>query len=158
MEELRILNKKEIKSVLYLLKERFGCEIDFDFGMLKSRSGKIYLITKDVSKLNLKKLRISRTGIYFATYEEKFKNNKIRLSIEGAQMVGALAKKNILEIDDLQLKKWFFGEDLVVKNAFNLSDGFVILKYKNDFIGCGLLKQNTVKNYVPKERRVKDII
>ncbi|MGB9748439.1 MAG: methyltransferase RsmF C-terminal domain-like protein [Candidatus Woesearchaeota archaeon] len=162
MEQLKILNRKEIKKILKLLRERFCCDFgfdsDFDFGMLKSSSGKLYLVTKEISKLNFKKLKISRTGIYFADYEEKFKNNKIRLSIEGAQLIGALAKKNILEIDESGLRKWFFGEDLIVKNASNVSDGFVILKYNNDFVGCGLLKQGILKNYVPKERRAKDLI
>jgi NOL1/NOP2/fmu family ribosome biogenesis protein len=158
MEQLRILNKKEVKKILLLLRERFGCEPDFDFGMLKSSSGKLYIVTKEISKLDYKKFRISRTGIYFADYEEKFKNNKIRLSIEGAQIIGAIANKNVLEIEESQLRKWFFGEDLAIKNASNVSNGFVILKYNNDFVGCGLLKQGVLKNYVPRERRAKELI
>ncbi|MEM2121219.1 MAG: hypothetical protein QXU20_00990 [Candidatus Woesearchaeota archaeon] len=158
MEQLKILNKKEIKKIISLINERFGCNFDFDFGMLKSSSGKIYLVTKDFSKIDFRKLKISRVGIYFANYEEKFKKNKIRLSIEGTQLVGPLSNKNVLEVNETELRKWFFGEDLVVRNHNNVSDGFVILKYNNDFIGCGLLKQGTLKNYVPKERRVKDLI
>ncbi|MCX6747325.1 MAG: hypothetical protein NTU63_04310, partial [Candidatus Pacearchaeota archaeon] len=61
-------------------------------------------------------------------------------------------KKNIIELDDLQAEEWFKGHDLEIKEQNN---GFKVLKYKDDFVGCGKLSNNRLTNFVPKERRIK---
>jgi NOL1/NOP2/fmu family ribosome biogenesis protein len=34
--------------------------------------------------------------------------------------------------------------------------GFKILKFKDDFIGCGKSTGREIKNFLPKERRIKN--
>ncbi len=85
-------------------------------------------------------------GIYFGTLEK----NGIRLSIEGSFIVGKLAKKNVIELDDENAKRWMGGQDLELPVK-----GYVILKWKNFFLGCGKGNGKIVKNYVPKERRIQ---
>ena len=58
------------------------------------------------------------------------------------------------EISDEELKYWFNGENLARKNL----SGFVLIKNKNDFLGCGYAKEGIIINYIPKERRVKELI
>ena len=42
--------------------------------------------------------------------------------------------------------------------AERYNERYVVLKYKDDFIGCGKVKNGKVWNYVPKDRRQeKDI-
>ena len=41
-----------------------------------------------------------------------------------------------------------------IDKEFNVH-GFIILKYKKDFIGCGRYKEGKIFNYVPKERRLR---
>ncbi len=84
-------------------------------------------------------------GLYFGTIEKE----GIRLSIEGSFIVGRLAKKNVIEVDDETAKKWMSGEDLVLPVR-----GYVILKWRKFFLGCGKGNGKIVKNYVPKERRI----
>ena len=85
-------------------------------------------------------------GLYFGTLEE----NGIRLSIEGAFIVGRIAKKNVIELDDDMAMAWMSGRDLELPVR-----GYVILKWRNYFLGCGKGNGKIVKNYVPKERRLK---
>ena len=84
-------------------------------------------------------------------YYHFVKDNKIRLSIEGSQLIGPKAKKNIVELNDKEAKEWLKGIDLDKKTNNN---GFVLIKHKNDFIGCGKQMKDKILNYVPKIRRL----
>lgn len=105
-----------------------------------------------VSEALLSKLRNKSTlsaGIYFATIMP----DGIRLSVEGAQMLGEKAKKNVVEIDSDLAEKWLRGENIPIPPMFK---GYVIVKdkSKNDFLGCGLAKRGTLINFFPKARRI----
>ena len=146
----KIFNKKESLRLLERIKEQFGIkELKLDYGFIQNND-KIYLISKDIAKINYKELRINDIGLYFCT----IMNNGIRLSIEGSQLIGKNATKNVVEISDEELKCWFNGENLVRKDIF----GYVLIKNKDDFLGCGYAKEGVIINYVPKERRVKELI
>ncbi len=105
------------------------------------------MLNKDISKINLEKIRINNLGLYFA----KIINNEIRLSIEGSQLVGPIATKNILELNANQTKEWMSGNDLEIKGDYK---GFLLIKYNNDFLGCGKYREGKVFNFVGKARRV----
>jgi NOL1/NOP2/fmu family ribosome biogenesis protein len=72
------------------------------------------------------------------------------LSIEGSQIIGPKCNKNILELKDEQRELWVKGYDLDIDGDL----GFVIIKNKDDFLGCGKLRNNKLYNYVPKSRRL----
>ena len=77
------------------------------------------------------------------------------MSMEGAQLIGPHAKKNILDIDQDQLRLWMKGEDVELNKAENLGlNGFVLLRHNQEIIGCGKMKEGKVLNFVPKTRRV----
>ena len=145
-----ILNKKESNKILDEIKENFGIKkIELDYGFIKN-DDKIYLITKDLGRIDFKKLKINDIGLYFCALSK----GGISLSIEATQMIGNKAAKNVVEIFDEEVKYWFNGESLVRKNL----SGMVIIKNKNDFLGCGYAKDGLIINYIPKERRVKELI
>ena len=150
MYQLKILNNKEIKEILNSIDKQWGAKLKLDQAFLKNQKNKIFIVNKDISKIDLSKLRINSTGMYFCELNKA----GIRLSIEGSQIVGPKATKNIIEINEEQIKQWFRGEDLEIKE--NCS-GFVILKNKNDYLGSGKFKDEKVLNYVGKERRVNII-
>ena len=92
--ELKILNKKEIKRILEKIKEQFGVyNFEFDYGMLMNKEGKIFLVSKAINKVDLSKLRINIIGLYIERLEKE-----IRLSIEGSQIFGKYASKNVYEV------------------------------------------------------------
>jgi NOL1/NOP2/fmu family ribosome biogenesis protein len=149
MPNLKILNNKEIKEILASIENQHGAKIKLDAAFLKNNKNRVFLINKEISKIDTSKLRVNSIGMYFCEIQ-----NEIRLSIEGSQIVGPKAKKNIVEINDTQAKKWMSGEDLELKGDYA---GFVILKNKNYYLGCGKFKENRILNYVGKERRVSAI-
>lgn len=148
MQNLRILNKKEISRILNKIKEQFDIkEINFDYGILQNKEGKLFLISKDINKISLNKLRINELGLYFANIDKE-----LRLTIEGSQLLGKLAKKNIHEINKEQAYSWMSGNNLPCNKEFK---GFVIIKYEDNYLGSGKWKDNIVINYIPRERRIK---
>ncbi len=166
MKNLAILNSKEIKKINNLIKDQFGVLFDFSYyTVLLSPKKKIYIVNKDVFDLDLKKIRVNSMGLYFANV----KNNEIRLSIEGSQLVGPIANESIIELTDEEMEQWIQGIDLDTSEHFphpyippdkkeHMSifgqNQFVIVKYNNDYIGCGKIIKDKVLNFVPKTRRI----
>ncbi|MBC8444307.1 hypothetical protein H8D83_01845 [Candidatus Woesearchaeota archaeon] len=148
MQNLKILNNKEIKKITEILKQQFGFKEKLDYVFLMNQRNRLYLINKDLAKLNLETLRIDSIGLYFGEY----RRDEVRLSIEGGQMIGKKVTKNIIELNDREAEEWLTGQDIHKKS--NVS-GFVILKHKEDILGCGRYKEEKILNYVPKERRLR---
>ena len=145
---LKILNKKQIKEILALIKKQWSADIMLDYAFLKDKNDKIFIINKEFTEIDLSKLKINSLGLYIA----QLMSDGIRLSIEGSQIIGPKAKKNIIELTKKQLTNWLQGNDIELKTALK---GYVILKHDSDFIGCGKIKQNKLLNYIPKTRRLK---
>ncbi|MBI2649850.1 hypothetical protein HYX04_00890, partial [Candidatus Woesearchaeota archaeon] len=148
MPELKILNNKEIKEIYKLIEKQWGAKLKLDYGFLKNNKNRIFVVNKDISKIDFSKLRLNSVGMYFCEIDSK----GIRLSIEGSQIVGQKAAKNVVELDEEETKRWFKGEDLE-KECKDCS-GFVILKHKNDFLGNGKYANSKILNYVGKTRRI----
>jgi len=147
MQQLKILNKKEIKRILAMLEKQWGFKGELDYAFLQSEKFKIYLANKEIFNLDLSKVKINSFGIYFAEVRVG-----IRLSIEGSQIVGPKATKNVVELDDDEAKEWMSGTDIEKETD---SNDFVILKHKTDFLGTGkATKEGKILNYVPKARRL----
>ncbi len=151
MPELKILNNKEIKKIYELIEKQWNIKIKLNYGFLRNNKNRIFLISKDISKIDLSKLRLNSVGMYFCEIDDK----GIRLSIEGSQIVGPKAEKNIIELNEDEVKKWFKGEDL--EKECKDCKGFVILKNKNDFLGTGKYTNGRILNYVGKTRRISAI-
>lgn len=147
MQNLKILNSKEIKNIRKQLKEQFGVEERFEFVYMINAKEKIYVVNREIEKLDLEKLRIDSIGVYFASIAK----DGIRLSIEGSQIIGPFAKKNVFKISEEQFEHWLKGEDIEVEVD---SNAFILVKYKDFFVGCGKIKEMILLNYVPKARRL----
>ncbi|MCX8172837.1 MAG: hypothetical protein N3D09_04410 [Archaeoglobaceae archaeon] len=119
--------------------EQFDAEIDLKF-FLRGK-GRVYAY-KDFDCLFKEKSK----GIYFG----KIEKDGLRLSIEGSFIVGRVAKKGVVELEDEKALKWLSGED--IESSYK---GYCILKWGQYYIGCGKGNGKLIKNYVPKDRRLK---
>ena len=149
MGDLKIFNKKKIKEVLEILKKQFGTIPTLDYGFVQTQKAKIYLVTKEFGQVDLTGARINTLGMYFC----EWRNNEIRLSIEGSQLVGPTATKNVLTISDEETKTWMSGQELENTDP-TLDRQFVIIKNNTDFLGSGKIVNGRLLNFVPKVRRV----
>ncbi|MFH1064690.1 MAG: hypothetical protein V1729_06410 [Candidatus Woesearchaeota archaeon] len=147
-ESLQILNSKEKKALNQQIMDQWGCELDKEFVFLLSNKEKLYILDKDMDKIALDNLRVDNMGLYVCTVNDK----GVRLSIEGSQIIGPHATKNILEITDAEVKEWLRGNDL--HHEPGDCKGFIIIKNKTDFLGCGKVAEKGIMNFVPKARRI----
>ena len=167
MRPINFLNSKDYRELARKINEQWDCNFSFEDFVVQSAKDKIYIISRDIEQIDYKKFNIEVTGLYLAHLSEK---GEIRLSIEGSQILGPVAKKNIVDIGKLS-KLWMAGQDIPFKTD---CEGMVIIKSGNDYMGCGKVKfreetvfdeegkphkenQQIILNFVPKTRRhVKD--
>ena len=147
MQNLKILNTKEIRNILELIKKQWGCSFKADYAFLQNEKGRTYIVSKDIAKIDFKKIRINSVGLYFA----EVNGNEIRLSIEGSQLIGPNAEKNIIELNEEEARGWLKGNDLERETK---AEGFAIIKHGNDYMGTGRISNNKILNFVPKTRRL----
>ena len=148
MKSIPILNAKEKKAINQLLEEQWGCTQKLDYVYIKNTKNRIFFMNRDLEHLDMGSLRLSSVGLYIG---ELMHESEIRLSIEGSQVVGPNATKNIIEVTASQMRSWLKGNDLEISTE---TKGFVILKWSKDFLGCGRVKEGRIINYVPKTRRI----
>src|SRR3972149_790027 len=144
---LAFLNRKEIKPIITASHEQWEADMSNwmdEYFFTLAQKDKISMIHRDLEKIDFSKLRINSLGTYIGVYA----NNEMRLSIEGSQLIAPHATKNIVEITLDEVKQWLRGEDL----AKEAPEGYVILRYDTDILGCGKTKEGKILNFVPKAR------
>lgn len=141
---MKFLNSKEKKVLLKTINDYFGSNFETDDRIYITNQDKIYLITKDIEKIDIDKIKVRNMGLYLG----QIMQGAIRLSIEGSQLIGKTATKNILQVDEDLLKK--LKEE---KFEISCNDGYYLVKYRDHFLGCIYVKNNIAHNYIPKARR-----
>ncbi|MBI4451453.1 hypothetical protein HY642_05745 [Candidatus Woesearchaeota archaeon] len=150
-ERLTALQRKEAKEILALIEDQWGAQLDLEVIWYKSTQGKLYIMSPDINKVDLREMRINNAGLYFG----ELKHEELRLSIEGSQLVGPTASKGVIEFADDQLNQWLAGKDIPMDCA---QRGFLLVKHGTDFLGTGRCRENVLLNFVPKARRVAAVI
>ncbi|PIN78194.1 hypothetical protein COV15_00105 [Candidatus Woesearchaeota archaeon CG10_big_fil_rev_8_21_14_0_10_34_12] len=149
---LNFLSRQEKKKFIEQLNEQFGIT-DLPFLLVHSGKEKIRAISCSLSTDELRELsrnvNIDAVGIYLL----KIEPDGLRLSIEATHMLKEQIKKNILELNKSQVQEWLRGNDVEVEDE---QTGYVVIKHKEDFYGCGKLSNKILRNFVPKERRIKN--
>ena len=147
--DFKVLNSKEVKEIRHILERQYGAGEKLAYSFLLTGNNDIYVANQSIKSLDFKSVRINTIGIYFG----ELKDDEIRLSIEGSQIIGPLAKKNVFDTDSKIGRMWMYGLDIPCKEEFN---EFVIIKSGNDFMGAGRYKEGKILNHVPKGRRIHE--
>lgn len=158
---LEILNKKQTQEILEILNQQFGIKkLPKNSIFIKRGKEKIFLYKGNFSKEKIKnleeKMPIEGAGVYIGKIDER--TNEIRLTIEATQIFKEQITKNIFEINEEQLEKWMHGQEILLseKEKSKIQQKtFVVIKYKNDFIGTGKASEEKITNFIPKNRRLK---
>jgi len=145
----KVLNKKEVKRIVNSLDEQYSVSgLKLDYVFVLGSEDKIYLIDKKFAELGLSDLRVNSLGLYFG----KLENGKVRLSIEGSQIVGPFAGRGVVVLSRSQIAGWVRGNNVYIDAD---CDGFVLVKHGDDFFGSSKCSKGTLFNYVPKNRRIR---
>jgi len=131
------MNEQEI---LELLGKQFGVE-RLDFRIKKRGKNRLYAYRE--CELGVEE---HHSGVYFGRLER----DGIRLSIEGCYLLKGQLKKNVIDVSREEMIKWLSGEDIErdVK-------GWVVLRWNDYYLGCGRGNGRFIRNFVPKDRRLK---
>lgn len=152
MNPLKILNKNEKAEITNKLNKQFGI-MKIPGEIVKRGAERLFLFNGNFNWKQIKKLErtvpVERIGVYFA----KIVRNEIRLSIEGTQILKNQIKKNVFELNKEQVEQWMKGQELNIQTG---KKGFLVMKYKNDFLGCGKASEKKISNFIPKSRRLRD--
>jgi len=152
MSFIKILSKNEKREIERKLNKQFGIK-EISGMLIKFGKDRIFFFS---GKLKEKEIRIieseipiERIGVYFA----RIMNDFPKLSIEGTQILKEQISKNTFELDEKQSKEWMSGRDL---NISSPQKGFLVMKYKEEVLGCGKASENKISNFIPKMRRLKN--
>lgn len=150
---MKILNKKEIGEIEGLIRDVYGAEDCLkNFVVLKTgKEEKIWVASKKIFELELEALRINSIGFYFGRIDR----GKLRMSIEGAGIVGPKAKKNIAELDENSIWDYIRGFDVTPSSLKNTEENsYVLVKYEKSWIGVAKLADEQLFNVLPKSRKI----
>ena len=153
-KEAGFLKAKEARVIAEHIQKQWGADVSrlfADHFLLYTPKEKLYLISRAIEQLDLRALKLSSIGMYFGEY----KAGVLRLSIEGSQLVGPLAKKNVVELTATQTEMWIRGLD-IAKTVKDVA-GYVLIHHGNDWLGCGKYREGEILNFVPKARRLQAI-
>jgi NOL1/NOP2/fmu family ribosome biogenesis protein len=149
---INILSSRETEEILASLQEQFGVK-KIPGILLRIGQERIFMYQGSLSENEIKRLEssvpIERIGVYFAKEEQA----GIRLSIEGSQILKAQIIKNIFELNESQVDQWMHGSELEVSTG---KKGFLVMRYKSDFLGTGKASELKISNFIPKNRRLKE--
>lgn len=116
--------------------------------LLRNKKNKIFLTNRDFEQVLDQNLRIDTVGLYII---EQPNENEVRLSIEGSQLLGPKATKNVTELNKEESRLWLKGQNVPTTVG---TKNFQIIKHKSDFMGCGKSNGEELRNYMPKTRRI----
>lgn len=155
--ELEVQNRildhdsKEIKPILSELSSNYGINKNFwENFLFLLRSNDLYFISK--TNFDFHRLNFVRFGMKLASHDKKI---GWRLSSSAVQIIKNAITQNILNLERKdQFVSYFFGH----KTQVNFPDSnFVVVKYKNDFLGSGKVRDSILHSYFPKSRRTNEI-
>lgn len=146
--KLKILNTREIKKIREIVIRDFGVWFEGDYAFLKNERNRLFMVNKDISKLNLDNLRIDRMGVYIA----EISDNQVRLSKSGVQLLGKFGElKHEVSLKKEEVSLYFKGQDL--EKDLGEESKLVVLKYQGVILGCARYKEGNVLNFLPKVHR-----
>lgn len=130
------------EKIMKYLKEQYGIE-DIDFEIVEKENKKLYAFKRceDIEITEHKHF----SGLYFG----RLCKDGIRLSIEGSFLIGKMAKRGIIDLSREEAERWLLGENLEREEK-----GYVILRWRSYYLGCGKGDGKLIKNFVPKDRRL----
>jgi NOL1/NOP2/fmu family ribosome biogenesis protein len=142
--------KKDMTDIFGYLEERFGLDRKLfeHHSFLRTRKGRIFLFSglhgfsmKTEVSAGLPFARISRSGV-------------IKPSTAAIQLFGSQATRGVVSLSREQAAAFASGADIALEHA-KITDGYVIVRYKQFSLGCGHLSEGVMKNMLPKGKRMR---
>jgi len=145
------LRKKEIDNIKELLLENYGFVMPNSWKLYYLGKCKVWVLKEEFFNLPLEKFNVETMGFYLCHYERDI----FRLSIQGAQIVGKKASKNVLDISLKDAWELIRGFDIDKETGLNAT--YIILKSPIGIIGVGKNHKVKVLCQIKKNRRIRNL-
>lgn len=151
-EKYRVCSREEVKRIIGFLEEKFGFPrrlFENCTFLFKGRSS-IWIFTGHPSAPEIVP-RVETVGMRAL---RKTAKGVLKPTTVFIQAFGRYASKNIVELrSEEEVLEFMSGG--IVRGVFDVEEGFVIVKFRDDILGCGLYSRGTLKSRIPKVWRVK---
>ena len=145
----KYIRSSEKRKILAELNEQFGIT-ELPYLLIESGKEKLRAFSGHLSKEEMNDIssisNIEIIGLYMIK-----KEHDLRLSIDATHLLKEQISKNILELSESEFQSWIRGKDLEKP----LPQGTYVIKFNQDFLGCGKSNGKILFNYIPKDRRLK---
>jgi NOL1/NOP2/fmu family ribosome biogenesis protein len=158
MQKLNFLNSRQVKKIRETILNQFNHFPIGDYAFVQNEKNRLFIVNRDIAKINLENLRIDKIGLYFA----EIRDNSIRLSKEGAAFLVQNAKENSTEVSNIvpltktEVKAYFHGIDL--KKDLGEENKLILLEHNSSILGCSQYKDQKILNFLPKIHRGEVIV
>lgn len=152
--KIELLDKTKKKKVLSLLEKEYGIG-NLPHLLIKTSKERYRIYSGSLSKEEIydlmKNTNVELIGARLCTIKDS--DTRLNFDIMNLPIIKKQITKNIQIIDDKNVDKWLRGNNLEIQTENK--GKFLAIKNKKDFFGIGLNQKDHIKNYVPKERRIK---
>ena len=136
------------EEVWQLLEKQYGVSRMPGARLIRSGKKRIRLISNEAFLQVFTVPCVGPAGLYIGEYSPR----SVRLSMDGAILLGRTARKQFIELSAEQANVWLQGETIQMEVK---EKGYVIVKHKDDILGCGSLSNGQLLSFVPKTRRIR---
>ena len=141
-----------INQCIEIIEREYGIPKSFfkNYG-LTIRGKKLWIYEKTLENFERFWVSIGIVGFRISRIEDKM---ILKPTTNFIQLFGKEFKKKIYELDNWEEVKLFVnGKNLEIKEKCDLK-GYVVVKYEEHYLGCGRIEGKTLRNLVPKDRRI----
>ena len=131
------------------LLDTYGFKVPNDWLFYTLGESRVWLFTSEIADFDDSELWVETKGLYFCYVD----NERLRLSPEGAQLVGLKANKNIFMLSIEQAEQIIRGFDINV--ITNLEAEYIILNTPKGIIGIGKNHKDKILCQIKKNRRIR---
>ena len=145
------VEKADVKQIEEILKKNYESEFNFKgYNVFTNKVGKIFLTSEYISH------KLFRHAIIFGLQFGILKKRKrIQLTVEGSQMVGSTAKKNLAILKKEEIFRFMEGMSIRNFKPINCEmKNFVIITDGKDFFGSGIFRGRYIESLISKGRRI----
>ena len=148
---IKPLKNKIVKELKNELLNTYGFKTPNDWLFYYLNENRIWLLSPELAEFDTGYLNVELKGLYFCYFDYE----RLRLSPEGAQLIGMKASKNVLLITDKQAEEIIRGFDIDIET--NLEADYLILKTRKGILGVGKNHKNKVLCQFRKNSRIRKL-
>jgi NOL1/NOP2/fmu family ribosome biogenesis protein len=155
--KISLLDNTKKKKLIQSLEKDFGIS-ELPYLVIETGKGKYRVYSGSLSKEELnelgKNLNVEIIGASFAKIENE--KTRINFDILNLPFVKSQIKPfSTFFIPDEDIVHWMNGGNIAYETELRNPFPYLIMKNGNDILGVGQNSKDCIKNYIPKERRIK---